>query len=692
MTIMVAPAIQILGLRFSQDAELRFDTGDWVSARSQSAVQSALDTFLGEGEALAQVWFMDSGSQGTIVVFTFAESGPRALLPVSVREIPSPDVNVSFIQAQVGNELTADDFQIVNTTADPYTLTIDEDPTASINQSDGNNQVSPKIADAIDGITGDVIIYGHPNAGAFMPRHLYVVRFTGNFADTPLPLMEISSGTVDRLLTGGEKQPYDPPLPDYPSLEEEDEYLMIANDYGFHQLNDLIIIPHTTHNQAGPVTPVPDGISLAIYKGTSDVERNTPAGISLSVDHDGVTGNHLIAIDTSDNTDAGFYAENQTFTVLIESTVQSAVYGEPDIVRLRQVRFRLGHQFVDARKLVGTLLSESSVGRLAANFSTLFDNDDAATEQTLETLGGSLDTEAVQTAVNNALVALHLDKLLAAAYDAAEPPGHAAALLNHLIQNSDDGAQFTENALANGPVGTATLAHQLAILAALGDPANASLAADLEQLLQAVQGIVVAVGTGPRAVGVIVKFGEGAEDWLPNAVVRLRRGIESYQGHTDTEGRVQFGVIDDANDWQVVVGKGGYETIVDTLEIDDDIPFGDLVYTIEPLFSHPPTDPAYCVVQCYVQRNQVPDEGAIFRAALLNQNNTIPGVVVEQVVSVLTDENGYAELELIREDQLVKGQRRYNLQVIDSTGKMLVDFNAPIPNQSSVTLEEIIPG
>jgi hypothetical protein len=64
-----------------------------------------------------------------------------------------------------------------------------------------------------------------------------------------------------------------------------------------------------------------------------------------------------------------------------------------------------------------------------------------------------LDATAVQTAVNAALVALHLDHLLAADYDPADKPGVATALLNELVENDGGVSRFTANALEQAPSG-----------------------------------------------------------------------------------------------------------------------------------------------------------------------------------------------------------------------------------------------
>ena len=68
---------------------------------------------------------------------------------------------------------------------------------------------------------------------------------------------------------------------------------------------------------------------IEIYKNGSTTQRASDAGYTLldtdGIDFDGVTGIHGFSIDTSDNTDAGFYAAGNEYTVVVSSiTVDAA--------------------------------------------------------------------------------------------------------------------------------------------------------------------------------------------------------------------------------------------------------------------------------------------------------------------------------------------------------------------------------
>jgi len=57
-----------------------------------------------------------------------------------------------------------------------------------------------------------------------------------------------------------------------------------------------------------------------IHKDDGLAQRNNAAGITVSVDFDGITGHHMIKIDTSDDTVGGFWVTGSDYFVRIEGT------------------------------------------------------------------------------------------------------------------------------------------------------------------------------------------------------------------------------------------------------------------------------------------------------------------------------------------------------------------------------------
>lgn len=77
-----------------------------------------------------------------------------------------------------------------------------------------------------------------------------------------------------------------------------------------------VICLYNTNDQTGAsITRSTDG-TLKIFKNTSATERTSLAGVTQTEDFDSATGVHAISIDTSDNTDAGFYAAGNEYHVV----------------------------------------------------------------------------------------------------------------------------------------------------------------------------------------------------------------------------------------------------------------------------------------------------------------------------------------------------------------------------------------
>lgn len=57
---------------------------------------------------------------------------------------------------------------------------------------------------------------------------------------------------------------------------------------------------------------------LLIYKGNSTTQRASTAGVTVTSPFDGTAGLTMVTIDTSDNTDAGFYAAGNDYHVILQ--------------------------------------------------------------------------------------------------------------------------------------------------------------------------------------------------------------------------------------------------------------------------------------------------------------------------------------------------------------------------------------
>ena len=94
--------------------------------------------------------------------------------------------------------------------------------------------------------------------------------------------------------------------------------------FGDFDTTETIYIPVNTFSSDDPsasvtITNLVAG-DVEIHKDGGITQRSSDAGVTVTIDFDGVTGNHIVSIDLSDNTDAGFYANGSQYQVRIEGT------------------------------------------------------------------------------------------------------------------------------------------------------------------------------------------------------------------------------------------------------------------------------------------------------------------------------------------------------------------------------------
>lgn len=100
-------------------------------------------------------------------------------------------------------------------------------------------------------------------------------------------------------------------------------------DYlGSFNTGSTVYLYFTTHAQTGAAVAPSSAFESAdvrIYKNGSATQRTSEAGYTMTSPFDSITGLHLLSIDLSDNTDAGFYAAGNEYTVVLspDETVDS---------------------------------------------------------------------------------------------------------------------------------------------------------------------------------------------------------------------------------------------------------------------------------------------------------------------------------------------------------------------------------
>src|SRR5258707_12958904 len=90
---------------------------------------------------------------------------------------------------------------------------------------------------------------------------------------------------------------------------------------GDYPVSATVDFKWTSQSQlGGSLDPSTAGV-MRIYKGNSPNERTSALGITDTRDFDGVIGVHHMRIDTTDNTDVGFWVAGGEYQVLLIGVV-----------------------------------------------------------------------------------------------------------------------------------------------------------------------------------------------------------------------------------------------------------------------------------------------------------------------------------------------------------------------------------
>lgn len=165
---------------------------------------------------------------------------------------------------------------------------------------------------------------------------------------------------------------------------------------GDFAVDDTVIVPFHTFDSNDPSASVTiSGLAttdIEIYKNGSATQRASDNGYTLldtdGIDFDGITGVHGFSIDTSDNSDAGFYSAGAEYMVVVSSiTVDAATVNfvaatfsiERTNGAIAQLKAMLdGNNRVDVGSWLGNAVTASS-GNPDVNVESIDDIDAPAT-------------------------------------------------------------------------------------------------------------------------------------------------------------------------------------------------------------------------------------------------------------------------------------------------------------------------
>jgi hypothetical protein len=90
-----------------------------------------------------------------------------------------------------------------------------------------------------------------------------------------------------------------------------------------YRIDDTVILEWSSHDSTGAsFTATLDAGSIGIYKdGGALTLRAGDSGVTSTIDFNDETGAHMISIDTSDNSDPGFYTRGSRYSVLCVATI-----------------------------------------------------------------------------------------------------------------------------------------------------------------------------------------------------------------------------------------------------------------------------------------------------------------------------------------------------------------------------------
>jgi|GEM_PF-1703913 len=255
---------------------------------------------------------------------------------------------------------------------------------------------------------------------------------------------------------------------------------------------------------------------IEIYKNGGTTQRSSDAGYTVSTDFDTITGIHAISIDTSDNTDAGFFAAGNDYVVIISSvTIDS-----------QTVSFVAGSFSIENRFMRGT-----DSAALASALATVDTNVDAILVDTGTSLPAdiaalnNLSAAQVNAEVDTAIA----DAALATAASLATVDANVDAILvdtGTTIPGQISGLNDISAAAVNAEVDTAladydgpTKAELDAGLAALNDPDAASIADAV--LDEALAGHATAGTLGKAVSDIEADTNELQSDDVPGLIAAL---------------------------------------------------------------------------------------------------------------------------------------------------------------------------
>lgn len=122
-----------------------------------------------------------------------------------------------------------------------------------------------------------------------------------------------------------------------------------------------VYVPLNTFDSNDPAASVTvtdfANTDIHIHKDDGLTQRNNAAGITVSIDFDGITGNHMVVIDTSDDTVAAFWVTGSDYFVRVEGATVDA-----GTINAWIGHFSIENRFTNVTKVSGTSQTANDIG------------------------------------------------------------------------------------------------------------------------------------------------------------------------------------------------------------------------------------------------------------------------------------------------------------------------------------------
>jgi len=155
-----------------------------------------------------------------------------------------------------------------------------------------------------------------------------------------------------------------------------------------------VYIPFNTFDSDGASVTITDfaNTDVHVHKDGDDTQRNNAAGVTVYIDFDSITGNHLVKIDTSENTVADFWVTGSDYDVRIEGVTINT-----QTVNAWICKFSIENRFdeVDVVKISGDSTAADNLEDVfdgtyaAANMKIFWENGAGATTKTVDDVGST---------------------------------------------------------------------------------------------------------------------------------------------------------------------------------------------------------------------------------------------------------------------------------------------------------------